>query len=205
MAISTYGELKTALVNWQYGAGTLNAVAGDLVTLAQGYLNRRLRTRYQITQTDISPTEVTYLYALPSNYLQVRHVTALAAIRRRLTYITLEGADAIYPERPSGEGAHYTIIGSNIQVFPTMDDDIELTYYASLAAFSQDEDTDWLLTRMPNLYLSACQMYAAEFLKDDAEIQKQATIVDMYIAMLNSESMAGEIADATFLPESLVV
>lgn len=202
MAISTYGELKTAFEAFQYGATTLTAQAANIVTLAQGYLNRRLRTRHQVTQTDITPSAG--LFALPSDFLQVRHVAELGSDRRKLTYIALDAADTFYASRPSGSGVYYTIIGSNIRVFPTITNDIELTYYAALAAFDDDSDTDWLLSKMPGLYLAACQMYAAEFLKDDAELQKQATIVDQMISLLNAEDDGAEMADATYTPEGQV-
>lgn len=203
MAISTYGELKTALENWQYASTSLTAVAADIVTLAQGYINRRLRVREMVTQDDITPTAG--LFALPSDFLQVRHIAELGSYRIPLKYIALEGADRLFPTRQSGTGLYYTFIGSNIRVFPTTTNDIELTYYAKLAAFDDDSDTDWLLTKMPNLYLAACQAMAAEFLKDDAEFQKQATIADMYISMLNAEDDGAELADATYTPEGFVV
>jgi hypothetical protein len=203
MAISTYGELKTAIETWMYGAGSLTAPADDLVALSQGYINRKLRCRKMIQQSDISIDGG--VYPLPSDFLQVKHVAELATSRRRLRYISLENADRLYPDRESGEGIYYTIIGSNIEVYPTTDNDIELTYYKRLAAFTDDSQTDWLLSWMPNLYLSAGQMYAAEFLKDDAEVQKQALIVDTYISMLNAEDDGAELADATFMAEGYPV
>jgi len=205
MAITNYGQLKTAIETWMYGASSLVAPAADLVALSQGYINRKLRCRQMVTQVDIPPDVTTNLFAIPSDFLQIRHVAELASSRRRLRYLSLENADRLYPDRESGSGIYYTIIGSNIEVFPTIDNDIELTYYAALSAFSGDDETDWLLSRMPNLYLSAGQMYAAEFLKDDAEVQKQAIIVDTYIQMLNAEDDGAEMADATFMAEGYPV
>ena len=202
MSLSTYGQLKTAIQNWQYNAGTLTAEAADLVTLAQGYINRRLRCRQMVTTTDLSPTSG--VFTIPSNYLQVRSVVELDTYRRPLQYIAPEKADAFYPYRESGEGRHFTIVGSSLRVYPTVTNDIELTYYAALAAFTDDADTDWLLTRFPNLYLNAGQMYAAEFLKDDAEVSKQAVIVDQYIGMLNAEDDGAEWATGAYQAEGYV-
>lgn len=199
MALSNYGELKSAIENWQYGAGTITANVADIVTLSQGYLNRRLRTRNMITQVSLSPTSG--LFTLPSDYLQIRAVVEEDTYRRPLRYVAPEKADELYPTRPSGEGLYYTIIGSSIRVYPTISNDIELTYYAALGAFADDSATDWLLTKMPNLYLSAGQMFAAEFLKDDSEVAKQATIVDMYVSMLNAEDDGAELATASYMAE----
>lgn len=193
MAISTYGELKTAIGSWAFDSGSaINA--GDMVTLAQGYINRRLRCRSMITQADISVSSG--LYALPSDYLQYRLVVEKASPRRKLGFITMDKADESYPDRPSGLGIHFTIIGSNIRVFPTPSNDIELTYYARLAAMTNDDDTDWLLGRCPNLYLAAGQMYVADFLKDNAEAAKQKAVVDLLIDDIHAEDMASEFANA---------
>ena len=200
MAITNYGELRTAVQSWMFDAGDVGTNAADMVTLAQGYLNRRIRCRDMITQSNITPSSG--LFAIPSDYLQVRHVVELYGTSRRpLNLITLEKADRIFPDREAGLGQFYAIIGSNIRVFPTITNDIELTYYARLGAFASDAATDWLLTKFPNLYLSAACMYAAEFLKDDAEVQKQAAIVEMYVSMLNAEDDAAELADASFMAE----
>jgi hypothetical protein len=203
MALSTYGELKAAIRDWQQDATILDNVAADLVTLSQGYLNRFLRVREMITQSDITPAAG--LFALPSDFLQVRHIAELGSARIPLKYIGLEGADRLFPDRESGTGIFYTFIGSNIRVFPTTTNDIELTYYAKLAAFDDDNDTDWLLAKMPNLYLAAGQAMAAEYLKDDAEFTKQASIVDMYVKMLNAEDDGAEMGDASYTPEGFVV
>jgi hypothetical protein len=200
MAITNYGELKTAVQTWMFDAGDIGTNAADMVTLAQGYLNRRIRCRDMITQADITPTAG--LFTIPSDFLQPRHVAELFSTSRRpLRLITLERADRLYPDREAGQGIWYAIIGSSIRVFPTITNDIELTYYARLGAFASDSATDWLLTKFPNLYLSAACMYAAEFLKDDAEVQKQASIVEMYVSMLNSEDDAAELADAEYIAE----
>jgi hypothetical protein len=185
MAITNYGELKTAIKAWQYNAKPIQTYAADIVTLSQGWLNRNLRCREMITVSDI--TIGSGVYALPSNYLQYVHVVEKASTRRPLTFISQTESDRVYPSRPSGLGETFTIIGSNIRVFPTPSNQIELTYYAALAAFANDAATDWLLTKLPNLYLATGCMFAAELLKDDVETQKQLAIAQMYLDQLKAE------------------
>jgi hypothetical protein len=194
MAITNYGELKTAIRDWMFADADITSNAEDFVTLAQSYLNRRLRCRDMITQATL--TISSELFALPSDYLQWRNLVEVASLRRPLSYITQEEADEIYPDRPSGLGVNFTIIGSNIRVYPTPANDLELTYYARLGAFASDAATDWLLTKFPNLYLAAGCMMAAEYLKDDGEAQKQLAIVDMYVSLLSAEDDLGEMSNA---------
>ena len=199
MAITNYGELKTAIQAWQYDASDIATYAADIVTLSQGYLNRFLRCREMMTVTSLSPTAG--VFTVPTGYLQWRRVVEEDTSRRPLLYITPEKADDLYPQRPSGEGRYFTIIGSDLRVYPTITNDIEFTYYAGLSAFGSDGATDWLLTKFPNLYLSAGAMFAAEFIKDDNEVSKQATIVQRYIDMLNAEDDHTEFANVAFMAE----
>lgn len=194
MSITNYGELKTAVQEWLYDNSSVTAYASDFITLAQGYLNRVLRCREMVTQTDISISSG--LYALPADYLEWRHVVEKASIRRPLNFISLASADNMFPDRPSGLASHFTVIGSNIRCYPTPTNDIELTYYAKIAALSADSDTDWLLTKMPNLYLSTSLMYAAEFIKDDEEAAKHKGLADLYIEQIRSEDQMNTLANS---------
>lgn len=198
MAFSTFGGLKTAIEDWCYDSSAITGYLDDIVTLSQAYLNRRLRCREMITQATL--TISSGLFTIPTGYLQWRSLVQVTSPRRRLQFITYDKADDLYPDRPAGLANHFTIIGSSIRAFPTPTTSLELTYYAALSAPASDSATDWLLTKMPNVYLNAGQMFAAEFLKDDAEMQKQAAILDIYIAMLNSEDDAAELAGAGSLP-----
>jgi hypothetical protein len=193
MAITNYGELKTAIGSWAFDSGSaINAA--DMVTLAQGYLNRKLRCRDMLKQSDL--TISSGLYTLPADYLQYRLLVEKSATRRPLSFISMDRAEQIYPDRPSGLGIHWTIIGTKIRVYPTPSNQVELTYYGRIAAFSADSDTDWLLGKLPNLYLSCGQMYVADFLKDTAEAAKQKAVTDQYIDDLMAEDMASEFANA---------
>lgn len=196
MAITTYGELKTAIGQWMMGANTTsNFSPEDVVTLAQDYLNRNLRTRDMVTRTDLTISSGEY--TLPTDFLMVRQLVEKASTRRKLSYIAPEEAEEVYGDRPSGLGIHYTIFGSAIRVFPTPSNDVELTYYARLGAFANDSATDWLLTKSPGTYLQTGMLMAAQFIHDDAKFQQQAAIVDRMIRALNGESGMQEFANVS--------
>ncbi|MCP5099922.1 MAG: hypothetical protein GY943_30585 [Chloroflexi bacterium] len=192
MAITNYGELKTAVS--EHVGETLTSVVVDLVTMAQDHLSTELRHRRMITNTDLSPTAGEF--TLPADYKWHHRCVELASTRRNLDYITPVVADEIYPSRPAGLGINYTIEGNLLRVYPTITNDIELVYYADFAAFSGDSDTDWLLTKQPLLYLRTCELMAAEYLKDDEEYAKHSAVVNRLIAKLNIESDLAHQANA---------
>lgn len=69
MSISTFGELKTAILNWADDA-ELTAVVGDFVRLAEVNIRRDVRTRDQLTAVSGTLTDGTA--SLPSNYVEFR-------------------------------------------------------------------------------------------------------------------------------------
>lgn len=190
MALSNYGDLKTAIAKWMMDSGNVvdDAIASDCVALSQALFNTRLRCREMLTTTDLSPTS--NVFTLPDDYAQWDRVVEKASPRRSLHQISAEQADARYPHRSSGLGECFTIVGSELTVFPLISNDIELTYYQRIAAFSSETATDWLLTRYPHVYLCAGQMYAADYLKDAAEYAKHAQSLSTYIDMLSGQDDA---------------
>lgn len=202
MAITNYGQLKSAITAWMLDLSDVGANVDDCVALGHTYIFTKLRTRKMVTNVTLSPTNNEY--TLPTDYLQHKRVTELASPRRPLEWITPKSAEYLYPSRTSGLGIHFTVEGEKLIVFPYTANSIELSYYAEAPAMTEEGDSNWLLQKFPNLYLSAGQMYAADFLKEDGEVTKQATIVDTYIELLNSQHVAEEYqsAEYTFLGDA---
>jgi hypothetical protein len=189
MTINNYGELKAAIQTWMMDADEISGSLDVIVRLSQPYISLKLRAREMLHVADLTVAsgEVT----LPDDYVAPRRVVFTSgSTRLPLRQLTPDKADELYPDRPAGIPCHFAIVGNKLRLYPTVGEgtQVELTYYRKLAAFSKDEDTDWLLTGYPNVYLAAGQMYAAELLKDDAEAQKQAAVTDTFIAMINAQT-----------------
>ena len=199
MAITNFGELKTAIGDWMMDADTAsNFSAADCVTLAQGHFNRKLRCRQMVTKSDLTISSGEF--TLPTDYMAWKRVVEKADPRRVLEYITLDKADELYGSAPSGLGNHFSIRGSKLIVYPTPSNDVELTYFARLAAFATEDATDWLLDSYPNLYLNAGMMFAAQFLHDDAKFSMQAQIVQTMIDDLNADEVISEYTNVSTYP-----
>lgn len=202
MAITNYGQLKTAIQDWMLSLSDVGGSAEDFVAFAHSYIFTKLRVRKMITRVTLTSTGNEF--TLPADFLQAKRVTELASPRRPLEYITPKAAEYLYPSRQSGLGIHFTTEGDKLIVFPYTANSIELSYYAEAPALVNEGDTNWLLTKFPAMYLAAGQMYAADFLKEDGEVTKQATIVDTYIELLNNQHTAEEYSSAeyTFLGDA---
>lgn len=175
--IADYASLKTAI--GEFAARDLSADADVFIDQAEAYFNLRLRCRQMETVDDLTPTS--NVCTLPTDYLEYKRVVELASIRRPLKYITEDAADRLYASRYSGLANHFTIVGSSLTALPLSSNDIELTYYQKIPALSGAATTNWLLLAHPGLYLHGSLLYVAEWIQDDAMLQKESTFVQNYI------------------------
>jgi hypothetical protein len=132
--------------------------------------------------TSLTPTA--NVCTLPTDFLEIIQVVELSSIRRSLEYITKRVADDYYPTRVAGLSSHYMVVGSSLTALPLSSNNIELTYYQKIPALSNSVTSNWLLAKLPNLYLHGCLMYAAELTKDSDQMAIEAEFVGRYQAQL---------------------
>lgn len=194
MTITSYLELKTAITNWFEDRSDLAAYADEFIDLAEAFFNLELRCREMEAVTDLVPASG--VCVLPADYLEYRRVVEKASTRRSLSFIAPDAAEARYSSRNAGPACHFTIIGSGLHVFPQPSNNIELTYYQKVPALSGANTSNWLLARLPNLYLHACLMYAAEFIRDDDKIALETQFVRTWATKLNELDARANYANA---------
>lgn len=196
MTITNYTELVTAVQAWLKDRTDLAAYVPDFITLAENVLNYGMGDdfpplRVRDMETVVSLVSATGVAALPSDYLQYRRLVPATGNRYPIKYTTPDGADVLYPTGQAGLPCHFTIVGSSLNTYPKTSDNVELTYYAKIPALTSGAPTNWLLTKSPSIYLRAALMQAAEFIKDDAEAQKQALLCrSLMNGLQNSDFMA---------------
>jgi hypothetical protein len=170
-AIVSYATLKTAISEWD--ASDLSSDVDVFIDMAEAYFNLKLRLRQMETTDDLTPTS--NVCTLPTDYIEYKRVVEKASIRRKLAYITEDAADELYPTRSSGLACHFMILGETL---------------------SGSNTTNWLLLAHPNLYLHTCLLYAAEWRKDTARLQTEATFVQNYVDLLHAADNRGKFAMA---------
>ncbi len=196
MSITTYSELVTAIQAWLMDRTDLASYAPDFITLAENVLNYGMGDDFQPLrvrdmETVVSLVSATGVATIPTDYLQYRRLVPASGNRYPIKYTSPDGADVLYPTGQAGLPCHFTIIGSSLYTYPKTSDNVELTYYAKIPALTVSNTTNWLLTKAPGIYLRASLMQAAEFIKDDAEAQKQTAICRALMnGLSNSDFMA---------------
>ncbi len=117
--------------------------------------------------------------AVPSDFLEVHSLTLEDDIPHvPLQYIGADEAKDLKAQDYSGD-MKYSIVGGSFELIPDPpeDRDFELIYYAKIPALADDNTTNWLLTKSPDLYLYGTLLECAPYLKDDERIPLWAAAV----------------------------
>jgi hypothetical protein len=172
MALSTYSELKTSIADWLNRSDLTSAIAG-FITLAEAEFNRTVRVRQMITRANATiDSEYTQL---PSDFLEMENLVLLLTTPTKLEYLSDEQADDYFTRYFSAAGTprYYTIVGDTFKVVPSPGTDTtqaQMTYYSKIAALSDTNTSNWLLTKHPDLYLYGALLQSAPYLQDDNRI-----------------------------------
>lgn len=168
MAITTYAELKTAIANWVDHANLGDRV-DEFIDLAEARMNDELRVRRMLTRT--YETISSEFVSLPTGWLGMRNLDYTSGgIRYSLKYETPEWMDRQH-DGGTGQPRAYTILGSEIQLWPAPDTSYRLdwSYWKAITALSDADTTNWVLTNHPDLYLFGAGAEANKYLKNIPE------------------------------------
>jgi len=171
MSITNYSELKSAIADWLL-RDDLTSVIPTFISLAEAQFNREIRD-YRMVKRSTAQVDTEY-FVPPADWLE--------NIRFQLNTTPATVLDFVSPDQMSEEEArrgsvgkpiYFTMIGSDFQIMPIPDTayDAELVYYSKIAALSDSNTTNWLLTNSPDIYLYGALMQAAPYLNDDQRIQ----------------------------------
>jgi hypothetical protein len=170
MAFSDYLDLRTFVLE-QSRRPDLADIFDTLTLLAENALNRRLRTRHQITETTLTFTSGAA--DLPADYAEV--IDLYGAGGRPLAQRTYNQSER------SGTG-WYAIDGNQI-IGPT--GDLTLHYYAKLPTLtSAMTASNWLLESYPAVYLYAVSLEVAKHTRSMDEVSALSSALGQELAAL---------------------
>lgn len=177
MAITDYSSLQTAIANWMV-RDDLSAQITTFIQLFEARINRTLRVRQMETTSSLTPSSG--VATLPTDFLEWRALTYMGTVQNDIEYVNPNAFVELYPDTPSDTPPTiFTIVGSSINMMPidTANTTVRLDYYAQIAALSNSNTTNWLLTAYPDLYLFGSLVEGSLYVIDQnaAQIWKQRT------------------------------
>ena len=171
MSLSTYSDLKTAVQNF-LRRSDLSTVIPDFISLAEVRINGDLDARKQDTLQSVYTTAGVQSITLPDDLINIRSARLISAQDVVLDYLAPDQFSTAYPSSYSALPQAFTIIGSKMHLAPVPDSayEIRLLYKQKVPSLAANETT-WLMTTYPHVYLYATLCEAAPYIKDDSRIQ----------------------------------
>jgi hypothetical protein len=168
MAIGTYAELQTAVINWADRSDLASRVP-EFIALAEDTLNKRLRIRAM--ENRATATINSEYSSLPTGFVEMRNFQLNTSPKQTLRLVAPEYIDTFWAGSTTGKPVVYTFIGGEIQVAPSPDGSYtaEMDYYKKWDIAT--DTTNWLLTNAPSAYLYGSLLQAEPFLRNDKRIQ----------------------------------
>lgn len=168
MAITDYGELKTAIANW-LERDDLTSRIPEFIAMAEDTIaqDKRLRIRAMETSTDLTISSRTT--TLPTGFIGARRLYLDGTPLKRVEFLPPEQFWIRNLATQTGLPKYFTIEGEDLVVGPAPDSTYtgKLLYYARFDALSADTDTNWLLTNARGVMLFATLLEAGNFIEDD--------------------------------------
>lgn len=169
MAISNYGELKTAIYTWM-NRDDLTAIAPDFVTLAQERIWTDMVKAGASRFLEDSTTDTTSgTIAFPAELVSIRSLK----INANGIWHPLEPIEPNIAQTISAVPNSYYVQAQSAILSPPPDGTYSylMRYVKKLAAFSADSDSDSILTTHPSVYLYACLLEAQPYQDDWTKAQ----------------------------------
>jgi hypothetical protein len=170
MTISTISELRTALAGWLHRTG-LDDQIDDFIALAEARIYRKLRIRCMETQ--LSDTIASGVVAVPSGYIETKHLRIDGSPSSKLTRKSDEWIYAHYPTRSADGLPQFFAREAESFIFGPYPDSaytVKGVYYKRLTALSDLNTSNWFTTNAPDVLLYGALCEAAPYIANDMRI-----------------------------------
>jgi len=187
MALSNYGELKTAIADF-LNRDDLTSVIPTFVALAESQIARDLRHWRQ--ERRVTTTLDERFENLPTDWIEGIHLYLSDGSQIEYASVAEIGRQKVLTNDTAGKPRLYTINSGQIEFYPAPDDEYTLTmvYYARIPAFAIDADDNWLLSNYPDVYLYGSLLQSAPYLAEDARIAVWAQLYGASVKNLGDDS-----------------
>jgi hypothetical protein len=196
-----YTSLLTSVENWSLRSDAATvAEIPTFIEFAEHSFNHGipergiapLRVREMLVTDDIPMTDG--VGTIPTDYLQYLSAQSVASTPRPLAYSAPVYNEYAFADGAAGLSNSFYINASSLYVYPLSDSDVRLTYYGKIPALSVSNTTNWLVEKMPSIYLHGALLQLALFTKDNELLARSQAMVAAGIDGLNMTDTLGRYA-----------
>ena len=193
MALDTYANLKTAIINFS-GRDDLTDVLDDFIDMAEsemyGNKTQALRTREMESRNEYTLSTADRYLAIPDNFIQMRQMRIQVGEYECPMTSHTPGSLTVYP----GIGIPKNFAVSNqieFEIVPDSDYTVEIQYYEKPLPLSSSNTTNSILTNYPNIYLFGALWALYIFASEEEKAEYQYTKFMDAIYGANAEADKG--------------
>lgn len=192
MIIETYGQLKQAIADW-LNREDLNDQIPQFIQMFEARANRIIRAPDMVKRATAFTTDT--FFVVPADWLETISFMSLDN-SRVLEFVSVEHSMALR-SLPQTEGRlrYYTHIDGKFFLIPGPGDkpvNLELIYRAKIPALKENDGTNWLLAKHPDLYLYGSLVAAEPYLKNDERLVTWRMLSDNAIAEIREAANRAE-------------
>lgn len=184
MSISTYAELKAAVLDFSH-RGDMSGRVANFIALCE--TDMQVRCKLEQFEGNSTVTVTAGAGSLPAGFSGMRSCYWDGNLDRPLKYVTPDLLDA-KRQGASGDGVYYTISAGQILTAPAGDGSLVMRYTARFTALSDVDTTNTLLTNYPDAYLHGSLMQLHSFANDDKAAAKAATLFEAAIERIKTDN-----------------
>jgi hypothetical protein len=189
MAITTYTELQASIASW-LNRDDLAANVPDFIALAESSINTEVR--HWRMETRAETTIDGQFTGIPSDWLSTIRFHLESNGTTDLRYLSRAAMQSQRSETQDSTGTpkYYGNNSGQFEMLPAPDGSYNaiLLYYAKVPALSDTNETNWLLTHHPDIYLYGALLHSAPFLQEDARAQTWAALYTSAVKRVNDSS-----------------
>ena len=195
-APGNYGDLKVSIRDFLGIDSTSDyaAFADTFIDLAESRFNATLRTRNQVSTSALT-LDANGEASLPADYVGFKRATAAEGSTVSLVECSAEQMANLYPRNEAGIARHIAIDGDKVRVRTITSSTVTLVYYAAVTPLDDTNTTNWLLTKMPGLYLAASLYEGAMTLGDDEGAQRYGGMMEDQLELLQRSDRSERIGN----------
>lgn len=194
MALTNYGELQTSVASW-LNRTDLSGTIPNLIYLGRNrvWLDLVKLAGASVLETSATGT-TTGTISMPSDWLATRSLKVeVSGVQTEMRPVAPAAGMS-----SSGVPVDYYLAGTGVVLSPVPDGTYNYTlrYFAKLASWTLDADTDAIFSKFPHLYLYASLLEAQPFLMDDPRLAVWTTLYNERLAtvVLLDKSRYGDMA-----------
>jgi hypothetical protein len=189
VAISNYSELQASIADW-LNRSDLAANVPDFIALAESSINNEIR--HWRMETRAETTVDSQFTGIPSDWLSTIRFHLENDGTTDLRYLSRAAMQGMRSETQDSTGTpnYYGHNSGQFEVMPSPDGPYNgiLLYYAKVPALSGTNETNWLLTHHPDIYLYGALIHSAPFLQEDVRAQTWAALYKSAVERVNDAS-----------------